>query len=57
MEGVILLWPSAWQGQVKNSAYQLHGPRPEVTKVWERFILYGECQPWWWGVESLAVGF
>ena len=29
-----LFWPSAWQGQVKDSAYQMHGLKPEATKVW-----------------------
>ena len=50
-----LFWPSAWQGQVKDSAYEMHGLKPGATKVWERFILYGERQPWWWGGESLVV--
>ena len=30
-----LFWPSAWQGQVKDSAYEMHGLKPGATKVWE----------------------
>ena len=33
--GVILFWPSAWKGQVKDSAYEMHGLKPGATKVWE----------------------
>ena len=29
-----LFWPDAWQAQVKEEAYAMHGLKPQATKVW-----------------------
>ena len=29
-----LFWPDAWQAQVKEEAYLMHGLKPQATEVW-----------------------